>query len=71
MNITQAKICLDCDEIYDREIAFCPMCSGRVGWLLRDWIGTIGRESPDRSYSYSEASSEYAYSKGSLLVNAA
>ncbi|MCG3111196.1 MAG: hypothetical protein MCM46_05160 [Candidatus Manganitrophus sp. SB1] len=68
MNIKQAKICLDCDEIYDRENPFCPMCSGRVGWLLRDWIGTIGRENHDRSFSYTdtESSSDYGYIKASL-----
>lgn len=46
MNIKEAKICLDCDEIYDDEISFCPNCGGRIGWLLRDWIGTIGKEAP-------------------------
>lgn len=66
MNIKQAKICLDCDEIYDRETPFCPICSGRVGWLLKDWIGTIGRESPDRPFSYSDSSTEYGYTKVSL-----
>jgi|GEM_PF-6770061 len=66
MNIKHAKICLDCDEIYDREIPFCPICSGRIGWLLQDWIGTIGRENPDRSFSYAESSSEYHFLKASL-----
>lgn len=62
MNIKQAKICLDCDEIYDREIAFCPICSGRIGWLLQDWIGTIGRENQDGLFSQMEPS-EYGYIK--------
>ncbi|MBI3805225.1 MAG: hypothetical protein HY282_15855 [Nitrospirae bacterium] len=58
MNIKQAKICLDCDEIYDRETAFCPICSGRIGWLLRDWIGTLGREHPEAALSYMESTED-------------
>ncbi len=43
MKIEEAKICLDCDEIYEGT-SFCPNCSGRIGWPLKQWIGTIGRE---------------------------
>lgn len=43
MKIEEAKICLDCDEIYEGT-SFCPNCSGRMGWPLKEWIGTIGRE---------------------------
>ncbi len=43
MKIEEAKICLDCDEIYEGA-SYCPNCSGRIGWPLKQWIGTIGRE---------------------------
>ena len=43
MKIEEAKICLDCDEIYEGN-SYCPNCSGRIGWPLKQWIGTIGRE---------------------------
>ena len=43
MKIEEAKICLDCDEIYEGS-ALCPNCGGRIGWPLKEWIGTIGRE---------------------------
>jgi hypothetical protein len=46
MKIKEAKICLDCDEIYEGT-TFCPNCSGRIAWPLREWIGTIGRESSE------------------------
>lgn len=42
MKIEEAKICLDCDEIYEGS-TLCPNCSGRIGWPLREWIGTMGR----------------------------
>lgn len=42
MKIEEAKICLDCDEIYEGS-SLCPNCSGRIGWPLREWIGTMER----------------------------
>lgn len=53
MNIQHAKICLDCDEIYDNELTLCPICNGRIGWPLKEWIGTIGREGLDAALSHS------------------
>lgn len=46
MKIEEAKICLDCDEIYEGT-SLCPNCSGRIGWPLREWIGTIERKAAE------------------------
>lgn len=46
MKIEEAKICLDCDEIYEGS-SLCPNCGGRIGWPLREWIGSMGRETEE------------------------
>jgi RNA polymerase subunit RPABC4/transcription elongation factor Spt4 len=44
MRLREAKICLDCDEVYLDNLETCPLCGGRVAWFLKDWIGILTRE---------------------------
>lgn len=39
MNIKKAKLCLDCEEIFDTKI--CPKCTGRSYGNLVDWIKSL------------------------------
>ena len=54
MKIEEAKICLDCDEIYEGS-SLCPNCSGRIGWPLREWIGSMGRRAEEMELTRSTA----------------
>jgi len=36
MKIQQAKLCLDCDELYTGE--GCPVCASRVYVYINKWI---------------------------------
>jgi anaerobic ribonucleoside-triphosphate reductase len=44
MNVKEAKICLDCEEIYDFTMThfFCPKCGSEKSWLLVNWLKSIG-----------------------------
>lgn len=41
MNRKFAKLCLDCDEIYESKIQVCPECASQRPWLLGNWLGAI------------------------------
>ena len=63
MNIQEAKICLDCDEIYDHEMKYCPTCSGRISWFLKEWIGALPKEEPYTWSSFAPYGLKHLYSK--------
>jgi hypothetical protein len=42
MNREFAKLCLDCDEVYDMtKHEICPICSSQTFWLLSRWLKPI------------------------------
>jgi len=41
MNRKYAKICLDCDNIYDINSQGCPECCSQKPWLLGNWLGAV------------------------------
>lgn len=38
MKVDDALVCLNCDEVYDRESGACPACASDHFHPLNDWL---------------------------------
>lgn len=43
MNLRAARVCSDCDEVFDPMHDECPACLGRHYWRLRDYVEPLFR----------------------------
>ena len=41
MKVKDAKICLDCDEVYAGDNALCPGCAGNASVDLKNWLAPL------------------------------
>lgn len=41
MNVRQAKVCLDCDEIYNEQRKYCPQCYSGLSVKLRKYFPAL------------------------------
>jgi hypothetical protein len=45
MNLKDAKLCIECDEIFVGDT--CPRCGASVGWQwIHKWLEPIGKPKP-------------------------
>jgi rRNA maturation endonuclease Nob1 len=52
MNLKFARICLDCDEVYDLTINhYCPKCGSEKSWPLTNWLNRPDKEEKDDTRS--------------------
>jgi hypothetical protein len=45
MKITDTRICINCEEVFEDGPATCPACASRTTILLAQWVPPIGTSS--------------------------
>ncbi len=41
MKIIQTRICIDCEEVFEKGARTCPACASRMTILLSKWVPPI------------------------------
>lgn len=41
LHLKQAKICVECEAIFEGTTVLCKSCGSKSGWPLINWIGSI------------------------------
>ena len=57
MKLKDAKLCLDCDELYTG--AQCPVCASGWGVFVRRWLGVLADSMRDMSVEAEQVRKEY------------
>ena len=53
MQLRNARLCLDCDEIHEE--AHCPICASESFALIKRWVAATERRPPQRTPDPAEA----------------
>lgn len=41
MKLSEAKLCIDCETVFEGRGDVCPACGGKITWSLTKWCPSI------------------------------